>query len=77
MPATDHIWAYQAEVPDFRLGRIATKHVRTLFDRFWLKAEVRRRPFNVGSWMKSGRWDVRFGPEIGLRGSMNPTSRRS
>ncbi len=44
----------------FRLGRIATKHARSLHYRFWLQAEVGRHPFKVRCWMRSGRWDVRY-----------------
>ncbi len=61
--ALSHDWVFTPRLRSFRFGRKATKHVRTLFDRFWLQAEVRRCRFNVRSWMNSGRWDVRYGAD--------------
>ncbi len=43
-----------------RLGRKATKHVRTLFDRFWLQAAVRRIANSFRFGMNSGSGYVRY-----------------
>ncbi len=48
MPARGHTWRYKIKAPIFRLGRKATKHVRTQFDRFWLQAAVRLAANYVG-----------------------------
>ncbi len=44
-------------VPNFRFGRKATKHIRTLFDRFWLQA---------ADWLTVNY--VGFTPSTGLSG---------
>ncbi len=58
--ALSHGWDLTTKLRFVGFGRKATKHVRTLFDRFWLQAEVGRHPCKVRCWMRSGRWDVRY-----------------
>ncbi len=41
MPDLAHERAYTTQALIVRFGRKATEHVRTLFDRFWLQAEIR------------------------------------
>ncbi len=43
-----------------RFGRKATKHVRTLFDRFWLQAADRRIVIYVRLTSSSGNSDAEF-----------------
>ncbi len=43
-----------------RFGRKATKHVRTLLDRFWLKAADRRIVIYVRFTSSSGKSDAEF-----------------
>ncbi len=69
---TGHKRCHPTEAPKVRLGRKATKHVRTLFDRLWLQAEVGPRRFYVRSWVNSGRGDVRYGPKS--QANQNSTS---
>ncbi len=47
-------------VPFVRYGRKAIKHVRTLFDRFWLQAAVRRIVIYVRLTSSSGKSDAEF-----------------
>ncbi len=47
-----------------RFGRKATKHVRTLFDRLWLKAAVRRIANFVGFGLNSGRNRAKSGRRL-------------
>ena len=42
------------------ISRISKYDQRAEYDRFWLKAEVRRRPFKVRFWMNCGPREVRF-----------------
>ncbi len=48
MIAPGHGRAYTTKALRVRFGRKATKHVRTLFDRFWLKAAELEPIGNVG-----------------------------
>ena len=52
-----------------RFGRIAVVGVTSLDSRSRATCEFRRRPIDVRYWMKSRRWDVRFGrfPERTIR----------
>ncbi len=43
-----------------RFGRKATKHVRTLFDRFWLQAAVQRIVIYVRLTSSSGNSDAEY-----------------
>ncbi len=43
---------------NFCFGRKATKHVRTLLDRFWLQAEIRIAAIYVGFTSSSGHSDA-------------------
>ncbi len=60
MARLGHFRAHTSAVPNFRLGRKATKHVRTLFDRFWLQAEIRMAAFYVGLTSSSGHSAAEF-----------------
>ncbi len=60
MSLMDHDRAYTGQARIFRFGRKATKHVRTLLDRFWLKAAVRRIVIYVGFTSSSGHFDAEF-----------------
>ena len=57
---------YMTEASCFRLGRKATKHVRTLFDRFWLQA---------ADWLTANY--VGFTPSTGNVGHVSPAMRIS
>ncbi len=48
MFASGHEGPYTTEALSVRFGRKATKHVRTLFDRFWLFATILRIANYVG-----------------------------
>ncbi len=49
-----HSPPYTREAPNGGLGRKATKHARTLFDRFWLQAADRHIANSVGFTFSSG-----------------------
>ncbi len=53
-------WPYITESPNVRYGRKATKHVRTLFDRFWLQAAVRPIVIYFGFTSSSGNSDPEY-----------------
>ncbi len=52
--ALSHDWVFTPRFRSFRFGLKATKHVRTLFDRFWLQAAVQRIAIYVGLTLSSG-----------------------
>ncbi len=58
MTASGHNQAHTIEARFVRFGRKATKHVRTLFDRFWLQAEVPIAAIFVGFTFSSGHSDA-------------------
>ncbi len=51
---------YTPGLRSVRFGRKATKHIRTLFDRFWLQAADRRIVIYVRLTSSSGNWDADF-----------------
>ncbi len=60
MTASGYNRAHTTEARFVRLGRKATKHVRTLFDRFWLQAAVRRIVIYFGFTSSSGNSDPKY-----------------
>ncbi len=72
MPALDHNRAYTTAVSNFRCGRTAEVRDSPSDGPTLAITENRLRPFNVRSWIKTGRWDVRFRPQS--QANQNPTS---
>ncbi len=60
MTASGYNRAHTTEARFVRLGRKATKHVRTLFDRFWLQAADQRSASHVGLAPNTGYLDAEY-----------------
>ncbi len=58
--ASDHGGVFAPRLRFVRYGRKATKHVRTLFDRLWLQAEIRMAAIYFGFTSSSGNSDAEF-----------------
>ncbi len=58
--ALGHGWDLTTKLRFVGFGRKATKHVRTLFDRFWLQAAVRRIAIYICFRSSSGHSDAEF-----------------
>ncbi len=76
--AFGHGWVFTPRLRSVRYGRKATKHVRTLLDRFWLQAAVRRILNFIRFGMNSGSGYVRYRHSIAVaRQFVRPSTVRS